>query len=39
MKFLIDEDLSPSVAQHLCRNLSIDAIAVRDRGLLSAKDY
>jgi predicted nuclease of predicted toxin-antitoxin system len=39
MKFLIDEDLSPNVAQHLCRNLSIDAIAVRDRGLLSAKDY
>lgn len=39
MKFLIDEDLSPLVARYLCEELLIDAIAVRDRGLLSASDY
>ena len=39
MKFLIDEDLSPSVARHLCENVFIDAVAVRDRGLLSVNDY
>lgn len=39
MKYLIDEDLSPSVAKHLCENFFIDAVAVRDRGLLGVKDY
>jgi len=39
IKFLIDEDLSPAVARYLCNELFIDAIAVRDRGLLGAKDY
>lgn len=38
MKFLIDEDLSPSVARYLCEQLLIDAIAVRDRGLLGVSD-
>lgn len=38
MKFLIDEDLSPKVAQHLCQNYLIDAVAVRDRGLLGKDD-
>ncbi len=38
MKFLIDEDLSPKVAQHLCKNYLIDAVAVRDRGLLGKDD-
>lgn len=39
MKFLIDEDLSPSVARYLCENLLIDAVAARDRGLLGFTDY
>ncbi|WP_347566238.1 DUF5615 family PIN-like protein [Scytonema sp. UIC 10036] len=39
IKFLIDEDLSPAVARYLCTEHFIDAIAVRDRGLLGAKDY
>ncbi|MGK7874406.1 MAG: DUF5615 family PIN-like protein [Xenococcaceae cyanobacterium] len=34
MKFLIDEDISPSTARYLCQELLIDAVAVRDRGLL-----
>ena len=38
MKFLIDEDLSPSVARYLCEQLLVDAIAVRDRGLLGKSD-
>ncbi len=38
MKFLIDEDLSPKVAQHLCENYLTDAVAVRDRGLLDKDD-
>ena len=38
MKFLIDEDISPSVARILCEQLLIDAVAVRDRGLLGASD-
>lgn len=39
IKFLIDEDISPTVARYLYNELFIDAIAVRDRGLLGAKDY
>lgn len=38
MKFLIDEDLSPYVARYLCEQLLIDAVAVRDRGLLGVSD-
>jgi predicted nuclease of predicted toxin-antitoxin system len=38
MKFLIDEDLSPVVARYLCQELLIDAVAVRDRGLLGKSD-
>ncbi|NEP10437.1 MAG: hypothetical protein F6K14_09505 [Symploca sp. SIO2C1] len=38
MKFLIDEDISPSVARTLCEQMLIDAVAVRDRGLLGASD-
>ena len=35
MKFLIDEDLSPSIARYLCEEMLVDAIAVRDRNLLN----
>jgi predicted nuclease of predicted toxin-antitoxin system len=38
MKFLIDEDLSPRVARYLCEEFYLDAIAVRDRGLLGSTD-
>ena len=38
IKLLIDEDLSPRVAQLLCEQLLIDSISVRDRGLLSSND-
>ena len=38
MKFLIDEDLSPRVARYLCEQFLIDAVAVRDRGLLGVSD-
>lgn len=38
MKFLIDEDLSPLVARFLCEQFLIDAVAVRDRGLLGSSD-
>ncbi len=38
MRFLIDEDISPSVARILCEQLLIDAVAVRDRGLLGVSD-
>lgn len=38
MKFLIDEDISPQVAIYLCQELLVDAISVRDRGLLGADD-
>ena len=38
MKFLIDEDISPSCARYLCEELLIDAVAVRDRGLLGKND-
>jgi len=39
MKFLIDEDLSPSIARYLCQEMLLDAVAVRDRNLLNAPDY
>jgi predicted nuclease of predicted toxin-antitoxin system len=39
MKFLVDEDLSPSIALYLCREMFLDAVAVRDRNLLNAPDY
>ncbi|NEQ65822.1 MAG: hypothetical protein F6K21_10030 [Symploca sp. SIO2D2] len=38
MKFLIDEDISPSVARALCEQLLVDAVAARDRGLLGVSD-
>ncbi len=38
MKFLIDEDISPTIARYLCEELLIDAVAVRDRGLLGKDD-
>ena len=38
MKFLVDEDISPTVARYLCEQLLIDAVAVRDRGLLGVND-
>lgn len=38
MKFLIDEDISPSIARILCEELLVDAVAVRDRGLLGVRD-
>lgn len=38
MKFLIDEDISPSIARILCEQLLVDAVAVRDRGLLGVSD-
>ncbi|PAX51461.1 DUF5615 family PIN-like protein [Brunnivagina elsteri] len=39
MKFLVDEDLSPSIALYLCQEMYFDAVAVRDRNLLNAADY
>ncbi|MEL6927225.1 MAG: DUF5615 family PIN-like protein [Cyanobacteria bacterium J06600_6] len=38
MKFLIDEDISPTCAGYLCEKFLIDAVAVRDRGLLGKDD-
>jgi predicted nuclease of predicted toxin-antitoxin system len=37
-KLLIDEDLSPSIAQVISQKLGIEAVAVRDRGLINAED-
>ncbi|MEO1376100.1 MAG: DUF5615 family PIN-like protein [Cyanobacteria bacterium J06635_10] len=39
MKFLVDEDLSPSIARYLCEQMLVDAVAVRDRNLLNTPDY
>ena len=39
MKFLVDEDLSPSIARYLCEQMLVDAVAVRDRNLLNKPDY
>lgn len=39
MKFLIDEDISPYIARYFCEQLLIDAVAVRDRGLLGKSDH
>jgi predicted nuclease of predicted toxin-antitoxin system len=38
VKLLIDEDLSPAIAQALCAD-GIDACHVRDRDMLGAKDH
>ncbi|WP_199295617.1 DUF5615 family PIN-like protein [Cyanobacterium aponinum] len=39
MKFLIDEDISPTIARYLCEQFLIDAVVVRDRGLLGKSDH
>ncbi|MGB3639856.1 MAG: DUF5615 family PIN-like protein [Rivularia sp. (in: cyanobacteria)] len=39
MKFLVDEDLSPSIARYLCEQMLVDDVAVRDRNLLNTPDY
>ncbi len=39
MKFLVDEDLSPSIAPYLCQEMYFDAVAAPDRNLLNAADY
>lgn len=38
VKLLLDENLSPQVADRLCKEDGIDACGVRDRGLLEATD-
>lgn len=38
MKFLIDEDLSPKVAERLRVDDGLDVIHIRDRGLLGKSD-
>ena len=38
VKLLLDENLSPKVAEILCREDGVDACHVRDRGLLAATD-
>ena len=38
LKLLLDENLSPKVGEALCRE-GIDAIHIRDRGLLEAPDH
>ena len=38
IKLLLDENLSPRVAERLRREDGLDAVHVRDRGLLEAKD-
>jgi predicted nuclease of predicted toxin-antitoxin system len=39
LKLLIDEDLSPTIAQAISKKFLIEAISVRDRNLINAKDY
>ncbi len=38
MKLLLDENISPKVAEELARKGGLDACHVRDRGLLAATD-
>ena len=38
MKFLIDEDLSPKVAERLRIDEGLDVVHIRDRGLLGESD-
>lgn len=38
MNFLIDENISPSVAKYLRNFFELDAIHIRDRGLLGISD-
>lgn len=38
MKLLLDENISPWVAERLCKDDGLDACGVRDRGLLEATD-
>jgi predicted nuclease of predicted toxin-antitoxin system len=39
VKLLLDENLSPRVAETLAREDGVDAVHVRDRGLLGALDH
>ncbi len=39
VKLLLDENLSPRVAEILRREDGLDAVHIRDRGLLEAKDH
>ncbi len=38
VKLLLDENISPWVADRLCKEDGIDACGIRDRGLLAASD-
>ncbi len=38
VKLLLDENISPVVAERLCKEDGLDACGVRDRGLLEATD-
>ena len=38
MKFLIDEDLSPKVAERLRSDEGLDVVHIRDRGILGESD-
>ena len=38
VRLLLDENLSPKVAQTLAREEGIDACHIRDRGMLNASD-
>jgi predicted nuclease of predicted toxin-antitoxin system len=38
VKLLLDENVSPQVAERLCKEDGLDACGVRDRGLLEATD-
>ncbi len=39
VKLLLDENLSPRVAETLAKEDGVDAVHVRDRGLLGARDH
>jgi predicted nuclease of predicted toxin-antitoxin system len=38
-KLLIDEDLSPQIAQDISQRFGIEAVSIRDRNLINAKDH
>lgn len=39
MRFLVDEDLSPKIAEWIRTEAGLDAVHVRDRGLLGEPDH